>query len=49
VPRGLDRDDFIDPGAAIKIHFERLGTFRCRFAEPASASRRRARVPPESN
>jgi 2-keto-4-pentenoate hydratase/2-oxohepta-3-ene-1,7-dioic acid hydratase in catechol pathway len=32
---GLDRDDFIDPGAEIQITFERLGTLRCRFAEPA--------------
>jgi 2-keto-4-pentenoate hydratase/2-oxohepta-3-ene-1,7-dioic acid hydratase in catechol pathway len=33
---GLDHDDFIDPGAQIEISFERLGTLRCRFAEPAS-------------
>jgi Domain of unknown function (DUF2437) len=32
---GLDHDDFIDPGAQIEISFERLGTLRCRFAEPA--------------
>ena len=32
---GLDHDDFIDPGAEIEITFERLGTLRCRFAEPA--------------
>jgi 2-keto-4-pentenoate hydratase/2-oxohepta-3-ene-1,7-dioic acid hydratase in catechol pathway len=32
---GLDLDDFIDPGADIEITFERLGTLRCRFAEPA--------------
>jgi hypothetical protein len=32
---GLDHDDFIDPGAEIEIGFERLGTLRCRFAEPA--------------
>jgi 2-keto-4-pentenoate hydratase/2-oxohepta-3-ene-1,7-dioic acid hydratase in catechol pathway len=32
---GLDHDDFIDPGAAIEISFARLGTLRCRFAEPA--------------
>ena len=32
---GLDLDDFIDPGAEIAISFERLGTLRCRFAEPA--------------
>ena len=32
---GLDHDDFIDPGAEIEIRFERLGTLRCRFAEPA--------------
>lgn len=32
---GLDRDDFIDPGAEIEIRFERLGSLRCRFAEPA--------------
>jgi len=31
---GCDHDDFIDPGAEIKITFERLGTLRCRFAEP---------------
>ena len=31
---GLDHDDFIDPGADIEISFERLGTLRCRFAEP---------------
>jgi len=31
---GLDQDDFIDPGADIEISFERLGTLRCRFAEP---------------
>jgi len=31
---GLDNDDFIDPGAEIQITFERLGTLRCRFAEP---------------
>jgi 2-keto-4-pentenoate hydratase/2-oxohepta-3-ene-1,7-dioic acid hydratase in catechol pathway len=32
---GLDHDDFIDPGAEIAISFERLGTLRSRFAEPA--------------
>lgn len=32
---GLDHDDFLDPGAEIEIRFERLGTLRCRFAEPA--------------
>jgi 2-keto-4-pentenoate hydratase/2-oxohepta-3-ene-1,7-dioic acid hydratase in catechol pathway len=32
---GLDHDDFIDPGSEIEISFERLGTLRCRFAEPA--------------
>jgi len=32
---GCDHDDFIDPGADIEITFERLGTLRCRFAEPA--------------
>jgi 2-keto-4-pentenoate hydratase/2-oxohepta-3-ene-1,7-dioic acid hydratase in catechol pathway len=32
---GLDHDDFIDPGAGIEIRFERLGSLRCRFAEPA--------------
>jgi 2-keto-4-pentenoate hydratase/2-oxohepta-3-ene-1,7-dioic acid hydratase in catechol pathway len=32
---GCDHDDFIDPGADIAISFERLGTLRCRFAEPA--------------
>jgi len=31
---GLDHDDFIDPGAEIQVTFERLGTLRCRFAEP---------------
>jgi len=29
-----DHDDFIDPGAEIQITIERLGTLRCRFAEP---------------
>jgi len=33
---GLDHDDFLDPGARIEISFARLGTLRCRFAEPAS-------------
>jgi len=32
---GLDHDDFIGPGAGIEIRFERLGSLRCRFAEPA--------------
>ncbi len=32
---GCDHDDFIDPGAAIEVRIERLGTLRCRFAEPA--------------
>ena len=32
---GCDHDDFVDPGADIEITFERLGTLRCRFAEPA--------------
>ena len=32
---GCDHDDFIDPGAEIQITVERLGTLRCRFAEPA--------------
>jgi 2-keto-4-pentenoate hydratase/2-oxohepta-3-ene-1,7-dioic acid hydratase in catechol pathway len=32
---GSDHDDFLDPGAEIQISFERLGTLRCRFAEPA--------------
>ena len=32
---GCDHDDFIDPGADITIGIERLGTLRCRFAEPA--------------
>lgn len=32
---GLDHDDFVDPGAEIEISFERLGTLRCRLAEPA--------------
>jgi 2-keto-4-pentenoate hydratase/2-oxohepta-3-ene-1,7-dioic acid hydratase in catechol pathway len=31
---GLDHDDFLDPGAEIEITFERLGSLRCRFAEP---------------
>jgi 2-keto-4-pentenoate hydratase/2-oxohepta-3-ene-1,7-dioic acid hydratase in catechol pathway len=31
---GCDHDDFIDPGDEIDITFERLGTLRCRFAEP---------------
>lgn len=31
---GCDHDDFIDPGAEIQVSFERLGTLRCRFAEP---------------
>jgi 2-keto-4-pentenoate hydratase/2-oxohepta-3-ene-1,7-dioic acid hydratase in catechol pathway len=34
---GLDHDDFIDPGAQIDITFEKLGTLKCRFAEPDSA------------
>lgn len=33
---GCDHDDFIDPGAEIEITMERLGTLRCRFAEPKS-------------
>jgi hypothetical protein len=32
---GCDHVDFIDPGAEIQIAFERLGTLRCRFGEPA--------------
>lgn len=32
---GCDHDEFIDPGAEIEITIERLGTLRCRFAEPA--------------
>jgi hypothetical protein len=32
---GCDHDDFVDPGAEIQITFERLGTLRCSFAEPA--------------
>lgn len=32
---GLDNDEFIDPGARIEITFEKLGTLRCRFAEPS--------------
>jgi 2-keto-4-pentenoate hydratase/2-oxohepta-3-ene-1,7-dioic acid hydratase in catechol pathway len=31
---GCDHDDFIDPGAEIEITMGRLGTLRCRFAEP---------------
>ena len=32
---GCDHDDFIDPGADVEINFARLGTLRCRLAEPA--------------
>lgn len=32
---GLDHDDVFDPGSEIETSFERLGTLRCRFAEPA--------------
>lgn len=32
---GCDHDEFIDPGSEIEITMERLGTLRCRFAEPA--------------
>ena len=32
---GCDHDDFIDPGADIEIRFERLGSLRCRFAQPS--------------
>jgi 2-keto-4-pentenoate hydratase/2-oxohepta-3-ene-1,7-dioic acid hydratase in catechol pathway len=31
---GCDHDDFVDPGSEIEIAMERLGTLRCRFAEP---------------
>jgi hypothetical protein len=31
----LGHDDLIDPGAEIEISFERLGTLRSRFADPA--------------
>ncbi len=31
---GCDHDDFLDPGAEIEITMGRLGTLRCRFAEP---------------
>jgi 2-keto-4-pentenoate hydratase/2-oxohepta-3-ene-1,7-dioic acid hydratase in catechol pathway len=31
---GLDFDDFLDPGDAIEISIERLGTLHCQFAEP---------------
>ncbi len=31
---GLDHDDFLDPGSDVAITFERLGTLRCRLAEP---------------
>jgi 2-keto-4-pentenoate hydratase/2-oxohepta-3-ene-1,7-dioic acid hydratase in catechol pathway len=31
---GCDHDNFIDPGSDIEISIERLGTLRCRFAEP---------------
>jgi 2-keto-4-pentenoate hydratase/2-oxohepta-3-ene-1,7-dioic acid hydratase in catechol pathway len=34
---GCDHDDFIDPGSEIEITFERLGTLRCRFAEPVTS------------
>ena len=34
---GLDHDDFLDPDDEVEITFERLGTLRCRFAEPAGA------------
>lgn len=30
----MDNDVFIDPGSEIAIHFERLGTLHCKFAEP---------------
>jgi 2-keto-4-pentenoate hydratase/2-oxohepta-3-ene-1,7-dioic acid hydratase in catechol pathway len=33
---GCDHDDFIDPGSNIEIAIERLGTLRCRFAEPTA-------------
>lgn len=33
---GCDHDDFIDPGSAIEIAIERLGTLHCRFAEPTT-------------
>ena len=33
---GCDHDDFVDPGAEIQITIERIGTLRCRFAEPTS-------------
>ncbi|MHB0958320.1 MAG: fumarylacetoacetate hydrolase family protein [Pirellulaceae bacterium] len=45
---GCDHDDFIDPGAEIEITMERLGTLRCRFAEPTGkllASRWPVRAP----
>lgn len=32
---GCDHDEFIDPGSDIEITMEKLGTLRCRFAEPA--------------
>lgn len=31
---GLDHDDFLDPGADIRISIDKLGSLRCRFAEP---------------
>jgi 2-keto-4-pentenoate hydratase/2-oxohepta-3-ene-1,7-dioic acid hydratase in catechol pathway len=34
---GLDLDDFLDPGDSIAITLDKLGTLRCRFAEPASS------------
>jgi hypothetical protein len=42
---GLDHDDFIDPGSDIQVTFERLGTLRCRFAEPLAGARAVAEVP----
>jgi 2-keto-4-pentenoate hydratase/2-oxohepta-3-ene-1,7-dioic acid hydratase in catechol pathway len=33
---GCDHDDFLDPGAEVQITIERLGTLRCRFAEPTA-------------
>jgi hypothetical protein len=45
---GCDHDDFVDPGAEIRITFERPGTLCFRFAEPSGnllPSRRPVREP----
>ncbi|UHD18816.1 fumarylacetoacetate hydrolase family protein [Thiocapsa bogorovii] len=46
---GLDHDDFIDPGAAIEIRFERLGSLRFRFARRCRSSIARRHRPPDSS